>query len=90
MQARAARNAAEASGQHGHLVDAMHLEGECLVALGQHEAAMSCLLEAAARADASAMYLTGSRVRALIERIPPVRASDPAGGAAQRIPEALA
>jgi class 3 adenylate cyclase/tetratricopeptide (TPR) repeat protein len=74
VQARAAASAATASGQHGHVVDAMHLEGECLAALGRHDAALSCLLDAAARADACAMHLTAKQVRALIDRIAPERA----------------
>lgn len=90
VQARVACGAAEASGQHGHLVDAMHLEGECLAALGRHEAAMACLLDAAARADARAMRLTASKVRALIERVSSARAGVPASDVARRIPEALA
>lgn len=90
LQARAARDAADASGQHGHLVDAMHLEGECLVAMGRHEAAMPCLLEAATRADARGMDLTASRVRSLIDTISPARPSPAAAGVAARVPEPLA
>lgn len=67
--ARLARAAAEGSEQHGHVVDAMHLEGECLAALGQREEALACLRDALDRADACGMELTKSLVRALVERI---------------------
>ena len=89
-QARAARAAAEASEQHGNVVDAMHLEGECLVALGQRDAALPCLCEAVARADACAMHLTASRARDLIDRIAPVHAAAVLNEAVQRISEGLA
>lgn len=69
VQARAARAAAQDSEQHGNLIDAMHLEAECLVALGRPEAALPILADAVMRADACAMHLTAANVRALMDRL---------------------
>jgi len=77
--ARAARAASETSDQNGHAIDAAYLEGVCLAALGQHDAALDCLCDVARRADDAAMRLTAREAGRLIEQLP-VRAA-PSGEA---------